>query len=46
MIEAKDKVGGMDKWRSTYAKLVALEFVLSVIFIPLGHILGNPYLPA
>ncbi len=37
------EVGGVDKWRSTYAKLVVLEFVLSVIFIPLGHILGNPY---
>ena len=44
MTEAKDKVGGTDKWRSTYTKLVALELVLSVIFIPLGHILGNPYL--
>ncbi len=37
------EVGGVDKWRSTYAKLVVLEFVLSVIFIPLGHILGSPY---
>jgi hypothetical protein len=43
MTEAKDKVGGMDKWRSTYAKLVVLELVLSAIFIPLGYILGKPY---
>lgn len=32
-----------DKWRSTCAKLVVLEFVLSMIVIPLGHILGNAY---
>jgi hypothetical protein len=37
------EMGGVDKWRSTYTKLVALELVLSVIFIPLGHILGNSY---
>ncbi len=35
---------GMDKWLLTYAKLVALELVLSVIFLSLGHIFGNAYL--
>lgn len=35
---------GTDKWLSTYVKLVALELVLSVIFIPLGYILGSYYL--
>lgn len=35
---------GADKWLSTYVKLVALELVLSVIFIPLGYILGSYYL--
>jgi hypothetical protein len=34
---------GMDKWLSTYLKLVGLEFVLSVIFISLGYISGNEY---
>jgi VIT1/CCC1 family predicted Fe2+/Mn2+ transporter len=34
---------GMDKWLSTYAKLVALEFVLSVVFFTLGHIIDNAY---
>jgi hypothetical protein len=38
------ELDGVNKWRSTYTKLVVLELVLSVIFIPLGHILGNPYL--
>ncbi len=33
----------MDKWLSTYAKLVALEFVLSVVFFTLGHIIDNAY---
>ncbi|MFZ1127947.1 hypothetical protein [Methanoregula sp.] len=34
---------GMDKWLSTYLKLVGLELVLSVIFISLGYISGNKY---
>jgi len=34
---------GMDKWLSTYLKIVGLELVLSVIFIPLGYISGNSY---
>ena len=34
---------GMDKWLSTYLKLVGLELVLSVIFISLGYISGNNY---
>lgn len=34
---------GMDKWLSTFLKLVGLELVLSVIFISLGHISGNSY---
>ena len=34
---------GMDKWLSTYLKLVGLELVLSVIFILLGYISGNKY---
>ena len=34
---------GMDKWLSTYLKLVGLELVLSVIFISLGYISGNEY---
>lgn len=29
---------------SAYVKLVALEFVLSVIFLSLGHIIGNMYI--
>jgi hypothetical protein len=40
---AKDKVGGMDKWLRTYAQLVALEFVLSVIFLSLSYISGSQY---
>ena len=35
---------GMDKWLSTYTKLVALEFVLSVVFFTVGHIIGNAYI--
>jgi len=34
---------GMDKWLSTYLKLVGLELVLSAIFISLGYISGNQY---
>ena len=34
----------MDKWLSTYTKLVALEFVLSVVFFTVGHIIGNAYI--
>jgi len=34
---------GMDKWLSTYLKLVGLELVMSVIFISLGYISGNEY---
>ncbi len=34
---------GMDKWLSTYLKLVGLELILSVIFISLGYISGNEY---
>ncbi len=34
----------MDKWRSTYTKLVVLELVLSVVFFTLGHIIGNAYI--
>jgi nucleoside permease NupC len=37
------EVSGVNKWRSTYIKLVVLELVLSVIFTPLGYVLGNPY---
>ncbi len=33
----------MDKWRSTYVKLVVLELVLSVVFFALGHYIGNAY---
>ena len=33
-----------DKWLSTYAKIVALEFVLSVIFFTIGHVIGNMYI--
>ena len=36
-------IEGMDKWLSTYLKLVGLELVLSVIFISLGYISGNIY---
>jgi hypothetical protein len=35
---------GVDKLRSTYVKLVALELVLSVVFFTLGHVTGNMYL--
>ena len=34
---------GMDKWLSTYAKLTALEFVLSVVFLSLSYLLGSQY---
>ena len=34
---------GAGKWLSTYVKLVMLELVLSMIFLPLGHILGSAY---
>ena len=34
----------MDKWLSTYKKLVVLELVLSVVFFTLGHIIGNAYI--
>jgi hypothetical protein len=34
---------GTGKWLSTYAKLTALEFVLSVVFLSLSHFLGNQY---
>jgi len=34
----------MDKWRSTSAKLVALELVLSVMFLSLSYIVGSQYL--
>ena len=34
----------MDKWLSAYAKLTALEFVLSVIFLSLSYIVGSAYL--
>jgi hypothetical protein len=34
----------MDKWLSTYAKLTALELILSVIFLSLSYIWGNVYL--
>jgi len=34
---------GMDKWHSTYVKLVALEFILCVVFFTLGHIIDNAY---
>jgi hypothetical protein len=43
MTEAENKVGGVDKWRLTCAKLVILELVLSVIFLLLGHIFGSLY---
>ena len=33
----------MDKWRSTYIKLVVLEFVVCVVFFVVGHITGNAY---
>ena len=33
----------VDKWRSTLAKLVLLELVLSVVFFALGHFIGNDY---
>jgi len=33
----------MDKWRSTYIKLVILELVLCVMFFVLGHIMANAY---
>jgi hypothetical protein len=39
----KDTGKGMDKWPSTFLKLVGLELVLSVIFISLGYISGNQY---
>ena len=42
------EVGGMNKTaldiRQAYVKLVALELVLSVIFLSLGHIFGSYYL--
>ncbi len=42
--ERKTDVGkGMDKWLLTYARLVALELVLSVIFISLGYISASSY---
>ena len=34
----------MDKWLSTYKKLVILELVLCVVFFVIGHISGNIYL--
>lgn len=33
----------MDKWLSTYKKLVILELVLCVVFFVIGHISGNAY---
>lgn len=33
----------MDKWLSTYTKLTALEFVLSVVFLSLSYVWGNVY---
>ena len=33
----------MDKWLSTYKKLVVLELVLCVVFFTFGHITGNAY---
>ena len=33
----------MDKWLSTYKKLVVFELVLCVVFVTLGHIMGNVY---
>ena len=36
-------IEGMDKWLSTFLKIVGLELVLSVIFISLGYISGNIY---
>ena len=34
----------MDKWLSTYKKLVVFELVLSVAFFTLGRIIGNAYI--
>lgn len=34
----------MDKWLSTYKKLVVLELVLSVVFFTIGHVIGNAYI--
>ena len=34
----------MDKWLSAYAKLTALELVLSMVFLSLSYIWGNVYL--
>jgi hypothetical protein len=33
----------MNKWLSTYKKLIVLELVLSVVFFTLGYIVGNAY---
>ena len=33
----------MNKWRSTYVKLVLLELFLCVVFFVIGHISGNAY---
>jgi VIT1/CCC1 family predicted Fe2+/Mn2+ transporter len=33
----------MDKWLSTYKKLVILELALCVVFFVIGHISGNAY---
>ena len=33
----------MDKWLSTYKKLVILELVLCVVFFAIGYISGNIY---
>jgi hypothetical protein len=35
---------GMDKWLFTYAELVVLELVLSVVFLALSHVWGDLYL--
>ena len=33
----------MDKWLSTFTKLIGLELVLSLFFISLGYISGSAY---
>jgi hypothetical protein len=33
----------MDKWLSTYKKLVLLELVLCAVFFTIGYVTGNIY---
>jgi hypothetical protein len=38
------KKQGVEKLRSAYVRIVALEFVLSVVFFTVGHLIDNGYI--